>query len=293
MLEFQRSLPEGFHSRLSSIVISMVKGNRTKKKDEIVEMYNTELIFSWVIYLLSANQIDLDVFNYELAPFPTSIFEDSGEPRFTKSKSVLKNKLKVQVSSRNIKPDPVVTYGGGMLYYAVHWPKWGLVSEFIDGVTSYFFKILKDADVYLAFDWYYENSIKSATRLQRIGTIKRSHRITTETPLPLKDILLSSNKTKENLIELIAVELIDCVNKLLHSENSLIITSKSEFPIQSHNGVKITRYDLKTTFDEADYIIPHQVVTAFEEGKQKIKVISADTDVFVLLCHFYKSMNRM
>ena len=123
MLEFQRSLPEGFHSRLSSIVISMVKGNRTKKKDEIVEMYNTELIFSWVIYLLSANQIDLDVFNYELAPFPTSIFEDSGEPRFTKSKSVLKNKLKVQVSSQNIKPDPVVTYGGGMLYYAVHWPK--------------------------------------------------------------------------------------------------------------------------------------------------------------------------
>ena len=39
------------------------------------------------MYLLSANQIDLeDAFNYELAPFPTSIFEDSGEPRFTKLK---------------------------------------------------------------------------------------------------------------------------------------------------------------------------------------------------------------
>ena len=48
---------------------------------------------------------------------------------------------------------------------------------------------------------------------------------------------------------------------------------------------------MKTTFDEADYIIPHKVVTAFQEGKWAIRVISADTDVFLLLCHFYKSIN--
>ena len=54
-----------------------------------------------------------------------------------------------------------------------------------------------------------------------------------ETPLSVKDIPFSSNKTKENLIELIAVGLIDRVNKLFHSENSLIITSKSEFLIVS------------------------------------------------------------
>ena len=52
MLEFQRSLPKGFHSRLSSGVIAMVKGKRTKKKDEIVEMYNTELLFSHVLIRL-------------------------------------------------------------------------------------------------------------------------------------------------------------------------------------------------------------------------------------------------
>ena len=81
MLEFQRGLPEGFHSRLLTRVISMVKGKRIKKKDEIVEMYKTESIFSRVLYLLSANQIDLEgLFNYKVAPFPTSIFEDSGSP---------------------------------------------------------------------------------------------------------------------------------------------------------------------------------------------------------------------
>ena len=46
-----------------------------------------------------------------------------------------------------------------------------------------------------------------------------------------------------------------------------------------------------TTFDEADYIIPQQVVTAFQQGKKTIKVISADTNVFILLCHYYHSVN--
>ena len=34
-----------------------------------------------------------------------------------------------------------------MFYSAVHWPKEGLVSEFIGGITSYIFKILENADV--------------------------------------------------------------------------------------------------------------------------------------------------
>ena len=88
----------------------MVKGKGAKKKDETVKMYNTESMFSRVMCLLSADQIDLeDVFNYELAHFLTSIFENSRDPRFTKSKSVLKYKLKVEVSSQNIK-----LYDGGM-----------------------------------------------------------------------------------------------------------------------------------------------------------------------------------
>ena len=48
---------------------------------------------------------------------------------------------------------------------------------------------------------------------------------------------------------------------------------------------------MQTNFDEADYIIPQQLVTAFKEGKKTIKVISADTDVFILLCHYYYSMD--
>ena len=105
---------------------------------EIVELYNTELIFSRVLYLLNVDQIELEsIFNYELAPLPTSMFKDTGEPRFTTTKSVLKNKLKVEVSSRNIKSEAVVVDGGGMLHSTVHRPKDGIVQDFVDGVSNY------------------------------------------------------------------------------------------------------------------------------------------------------------
>ena len=110
--------------------------------------------------------------------------------------------------------------------------------------------------------------------------------MTMETPLAAKDILLWSNKTKENLIQLIAVDLIHRTKMSFNSKNILVITSKSSFAAQSQNTVKITRYDLKAVFDEAAYIIPNQLVTPSQEGKQTMKVISTDTDVFLTLCHF-------
>eukprot|EP00111_Clytia_hemisphaerica_P014977 TCONS_00044090-protein len=61
------------------------------------------------------------------------------------------------------------------------------------------------------------------------------------------------------------------------------------FPIQVYKGVRIKRHDLTSYYDEADYIIPQQVDCINNEEKKVIKVLSADTDVFVLLCgHFFE-----
>ena len=101
---------------------------KEKDKKKVVEVYNTEIIFSRVMYLLSAGQIDIgDLFSYELSPVPTSLFHDTGEGRYPTSKSVLKNELKVEESTRNINPDAVVIDGFAMLHAAVHWPKGGKV----------------------------------------------------------------------------------------------------------------------------------------------------------------------
>ena len=60
MLEFNHNLPEGFRSRLTNKVITMANSKKSKKKGETNEIYNTELIFSHVMYLLSARQIELE-----------------------------------------------------------------------------------------------------------------------------------------------------------------------------------------------------------------------------------------
>ena len=64
--------------------------------------------------------------------------------------------------------------------------------------------------------------------------------------------------------------------------------SKSPVPEQVQNGIRIKQRDLTSYYDEADYAIPQHVHSLFtEEGRKCIKVLSADTDVFVLLCHYF------
>ena len=48
------------------------------------------------------------------------------------------------------------------------------------------------------------------------------------------------------------------------------------------------RRDLETTYEEAYVIIPRQVVDAATQGSKCIKVICDDTDVFILLIHYYQ-----
>ena len=64
-------------------------------------IFDTELIYSRAIGLLPSRNIDSrDIFKYELSPVPTSMFDDSGAMRITKTKSVLKQKLQVEQSAR-------------------------------------------------------------------------------------------------------------------------------------------------------------------------------------------------
>ena len=69
--------------------------------------------------------------------------------------------------------------------------------------------------------------------------------------------------------------------------HKLLITGSSEVPQEIRSGVVVDRIDLKTTHEEADVIIPQQMVYAVSQGAKTIIVICDDTDVFVLLLHYY------
>ena len=94
--------------RLSTKDVTMAESKKTKSR-LVVASFNTELIFSRVLYLLGNNQLDFTtLFNYELSPVPTSMVHDSGKTRYPESKAVLKSKLKVEVLVRGVEVDVVV-----------------------------------------------------------------------------------------------------------------------------------------------------------------------------------------
>ena len=79
MQQFQKELPDGFRNRLTIKVVLMTSAKYKKKKTKDKEnLYNTDLIFSCVLLLRGTNQIDFeDLFDFELAAVPVSLFEES------------------------------------------------------------------------------------------------------------------------------------------------------------------------------------------------------------------------
>jgi hypothetical protein len=68
-----------------------------------------------------------------------------------------------------------------------------------------------------------------------------------------------------------------------------VVTGADPVPIQiNQGGIVISRPDLATSHEETDNIIVQQVK---ENTESKITVVADDTDVFVLLVHYYHRVN--
>ena len=104
---YESSWSEAFNGALSKNVTTMAVSRKSVKFGTST-VYDTQLIYSRVMGLVSTRPIDLqDLFNYELAPLPTSMFDDNGNMRIS-TKSVLKNKLQVTQSTRaSVKPNVI------------------------------------------------------------------------------------------------------------------------------------------------------------------------------------------
>ena len=59
-------------------------------------------------------------------------------------------------------------------------------------------------------------------------------------------------------------------------------------PVEIIKGEKSNRSDLLSSHEEADVLIAKHAISSSQSGKS-IRVVSDDTDVFVLLVHFYNS----
>ena len=142
----------------------------------------------------------------------------------------------------------------------------------------------------LVFDSYYKYSIKCSARKERVGNRVHRHQFSICTPLPARDVTLTSTENKVQVINIICEYLTKNVAADT-SSNRLIVTGSEETSQEVHAGVLIQRIDLKTTHEAADVIMIQQCFAVVEEGAICVKVISDDTDVFILLVHFTNALD--
>ena len=75
--------------------------------------------------------------------------------------------------------------------------------------------------------------------------------------------------------------------------HKLVVSGREPIPIELFCGHQSNRADLRTTHEEADVTMVHQVlhIAQNQEGVHDIIVICDDTDVFILLMHFCNQQN--
>ena len=286
LISFIERLPVVFHEKLSSQV-TIMKSDRKGIRIDDREVYNTEAIYARIIGLLATGQTTLEsVLKHELAPVPTSMFEDNGDMRIDHAKSKFKNKLKIETPSRCCDYTNATIIDGIAIFWTFDWPKHCLLAEIAKKMTSYVKELLYHQDVYLVFDRYRKFSPKGSTRSQRAKNIAYLHKLTLDTVLPSKEITLSCDKNKEQLIEIVAEYVAKSVADE-HFKNILVITSSKDVPNQIADGNITLKDEFRTTHEEADIIMVQQCNWLLKKGQNSIKIISDDTDVFVLACYFF------
>ena len=135
--------------------------------------------------------------------------------------------------------------------------------------------------MHVIFDRYCEYSIKCGTRCSHKPQVSREHQLCLRCSLHPQEVSLTVTKNKTQPVNMICDELLSTV-ALLNISNRQSYWKNTD-TYRRCRGLQILRPDLKIMHEEADVIIPNQVVYLANFGCCRIKVISDDMDVFVLL----------
>ena len=114
------------------------------------------------------------------------------------------------------------------------------------------------------------------------------HHLTTATILSAQKVVLTVTENKKQLITIICKELQtdkDFIDSFSH-EHTLLITGEGD-PVEITRGWVTPRLDISTSREEADNIIIQQTFMAVEHGAECLSVMADDTDVYILLLHYY------
>ena len=109
---------------------------------------------------------------------------------------------------------------------------------------------------------------------------------------PPQHVVPAVSYTNIQLVDAIVETLLAQKQQLSSTNHKLVVTGRDPVPVEISHIMTIHREDLRNAYEEADVIIIHQMLSIVESSTNdiNISIISDDTDVFVLLVHFYHNM---
>ena len=202
-----------------------------------------------------------EVFMYELSPVPFSLFDQYGD-MLSGTNSTLIHRLAQYIPNTDT-PNLVIVDGIELIYHVV-WPQNGTVQTLCESMVSRVADVNIVDDVYIVFDRYQTGSIKEHEWVRRSkGHAAPNHKLTLTTVLPARDIIMKNTLNKQQLAHLLGM----C--HVPHSVHML--------------GDVDNIYD----HEEADASMVSYANKFAKEGKKEIQILADDTDVFVLLMHWF------
>ena len=261
--QFSASLSSEFHKTIKKKVKTMelLKKAVTVKGKAI---YDVVTLFSRLLVVGQQRSVDIaDVFQFELSPVPPALIDQYGCLR-KGDKAVLVKSLSVSVTTP-CTPDVALVDAGQLLYHVV-WPVSVTTGDLAASFGTRLAHYPPVSKKIVLFDRYDQEapSAKDHERTRR-GRAKEVH-LTPNTLPPSREVILHNSKNK-NLL-----------NNILCS-----------YPLP-HNIQLVNMLDCVVTHDEAHVTLCSYMLKAVAVGAQAIRILSDDTDVFVLLEYWTSRM---
>ena len=259
--QFTAGQPDNFYKPLSKQVTTM----ESLKKSITVgdrQVYDIETIYSRMLVIGQKGCINLrEVFMYELSPVPFSLFDQYGD-MLSGTKSTLTHRLAQYIPDTDT-PNLVIVDGIALIYHVI-WPQNGTVQILWESMISRVDDVNIVDDVYIVFDRYKTGSIKEHELVRRNkGHATPKHKLTLTTVLPARDVIMKNTFNKQQLAHLLC---------MCHVPPSVHMLE-----------------DVDNIFEheEADVSMVSYANKFAKEGKKEIQILADDTDVFVLLMHWF------
>ena len=255
---YSASLPGGFYAPISCPIKTMGDAMKSKRNPDKPAI-DIENVFVRLMIIGQRTQLELGpLFDYELSAVPASLIDEQGCLRKA-NKSALVNPLGI-IEGTPATAD-IVIVDVQQLWYRIVWPHGGSPSDVIELIRRRLSRYPHKAEKIIVFDKYQDVSAKDHERMRRAAEVPIDYELSITSPLPKRDAIMKSKNNKRKLASVLST----------FTVGDMTTTESRDYSTFYH--------------DEADIIMISYVIEAAKCGKDIIRVLSDDTDVFVLLVY--------